>query len=446
MAIKALILRRSIDEKKKALEELRSKNFATREAELEAALAEAETEEQVSAVKAEAETFEAEKAECETAKEALEAEIRDLEKDLEDEEKRMAPPEPKKEERKVEKRVEYRKKFAGMTMEERDAFFSNDEVKTFLGEVRTAIKEKRAISNAGLLIPEVFLGLIRENIQNYSKLYRYVDVRRLSGTGREVIMGSYPEAVWTEACANLNELDLSFTEVEVDGYKVGGFFAICNATLEDSEVDLASELLTALSQAIGFALDKAILYGTGVKMPTGVATTIVADYSTDNIITHAATVTGVDLFAAFVGDIGVANSAYAKGPAAWVMNEKTYAAVVANSLSVNAAGAIVAGVDNRMPVVGGDIVKLSFVPDDVIIAGYFDCYLLAERAGVRLDRSEHYKFVEDQTIFRGTARYDGKAKIGDAFVLIGINGETPDDTMTFAPDTANTEPEPDPGE
>ena len=75
-----------------------------------------------------------------------------------------------------------------------------------------------------------------------------------------------------QMCANLNELDLMFNDVEVDGYMVGGFFAICRAKISDSDIDLATEIISALGQSIGYALDKAILYGKGIKMPLGVVT------------------------------------------------------------------------------------------------------------------------------------------------------------------------------
>ena len=65
------------------------------------------------------------------------------------------------------------RKFYNMTMQERDMFFARDDVQSFLTETRTAIREKRALSNVGLLIPEVMLGLIRENILEYSKLYKH---------------------------------------------------------------------------------------------------------------------------------------------------------------------------------------------------------------------------------------------------------------------------------
>lgn len=119
------------------------------------------------------------------------------------------------------------------------------------------------------------------------------------------------------------------------------------------------------------------------------------------------------------------------------MNEKTYSYVVASTMATNAAGAIVAGVDGTMPVLGGVIEVLDFIPDNVIIAGYFDLYLLAERAGQKFATSEHVRFLQDQTVMKGTARYDGKPAIAEGFVAIGINGATPTATMSFAADTAN---------
>ena len=81
----------------------------------------------------------------------------------------------------------------------RKAFVQDDEMQKFLGVVRTAMAEKRAITGAGYLIPQVMLGLIRENIEDYSKLYGRVDLRQIGGTGRVVIEGAIPEAIWTEA-------------------------------------------------------------------------------------------------------------------------------------------------------------------------------------------------------------------------------------------------------
>lgn len=456
MALRVLMLKKDLDNKRKAFDELTKKDaeFEARKATLEQAIDEVQTEEERNAVSDEIDKYESEMAEHQQAKTDLDEEIRGLEAELDALEKEDEPAkeeEVKSEERKETKPMNTRK-FYGMSAQERDMFFEREEVKNFLGEVRTCIKEKRALSNVGLTIPEVALGLIRENIEEYSKLYKHVNVRQISGEGRLVVMGTIPEAVWTDCCANLNELDLVFNDVEVNCWRVGGFFAVCNANIEDSDIDLMNELLTAIGQAIGLALDKAILYGTGTRMPLGVVSRLAqtaepADYPatartwvdlhTSNIATIAATEEGADLFKAIITAFGAAKGKYSKGGKVFVMNEKTYTAIVANAVEVDAAGALVSGVNGSMPAIGGTIEVLDFVPDNVIIGGYFDLYLLAERAGTKFATSEHVRFLADQTVMKGTARYDGQPAIAEGFVAIGIGGTTPNATMTFASDTAN---------
>ena len=463
MALIVLRLRKKLNDAQKRLEALREMDaeFEKREAELEKSIEEAQSEEDSKLVDEEIEKFESEKAAHAEEKEKLEAEVRELEESLAAEEAAQetnAPAEApvaetKEEKREGNKTMSKRAMMFGKNEQERSAFFEREEVKAYLGEVRAAMKEKRALSNVGLTIPEVFLGILRENLMNYSKLYKHVNVKPLSGDGRMVIQGTIPEAVWTECCANLNELDLVFNDCEVGCNKVAGFFAICNAVLEDSDVDLAAELMTALGQSIGLALDKAILYGTGNHMPLGIVTRLAqtsqpagypatartwADLHTSNIKTIANSVLGIALFQAFMINSAAAKGKYSRGEKVWVMNELTYNWMMAQSMSIDASGAIVAGVNGRMPVVGGIIEVLDFVPNYVIVGGYMDLYLLAERSGQKFAQSEHVRFLGDQTVFKGTARYDGQPAIAEAFVAIGVNGAEPSASMSFAGDTANS--------
>ena len=467
MALKALLLKKKLDETKKALDVLRAKDadFQTREADLAKGIEEVNEEttiEERNALDEMVSAFETEKAAHEEEKGNLERMIGDLENDLAAEEAAQNT-EPQveavKEERKEENIMTRCKMFEKMSAQELQAFVSRDDVKNYLAEVRAAIKEKRAITNVGLTIPEVMLGLLRENIENYSKLYKHCNVRAIRGEGRMVIMGTVPEAVWTECCANLNELSIGFNDAEVDCYKVAGYFAVCNANLEDSDINLAGELLTAIGQAIGLALDKAILYGrngeTTQKMPQGIVSRLVqttapsgypatartwVDLHTSNVKalgTAQNPLTGAALMKAFILAAGAAKGKYSRGEKVWVMNETTYTTLIAEFMTINANGAIVTGIGGAMPVVGGVIEVLNFIPDGVIIGGYFDLYLLAERRGAQFATSEHVRFLQDQTVMKGTARYDGLPVIAEAFVAIGILGTAPTATMTFASDTAN---------
>ena len=466
--LKVLLLRKKIDAAKKALEDLRAKDadFAKREAELEAAIEEAaaaegeDAAEAQKAVEEEVEKFDQEKADHEEAKKSLTDEITELENDLATEEasQETVPaqnPEPEKEERKVKTMSVTRNKFfAGKDV---TAMFEREDVKAYLAEIRSCIKNKRELTNVGLTIPEVFVGLIKENVENYSKLYKHVNVQPIAGKAREIVQGTVAEAIWTECCAVLNELSLAFNDVEIDCYKVAGYYKVCNAVLEDNDVDLATKLLEALSQAIGLAVDKAILYGRNSastqKMPLGIVSRLAqtsepsnypttarpwVDLHTSNIISLSAGLTGAALFKQLVLASGKAKSNYSRGEKVWVMNETTYTKLVAETVSVDANGRVVTGVAGTMPVIGGVIEVLNFIPDNTIIGGYFDLYMLGERAGAQFAQSEHVFFIQDQTAFKGTARYDGQPVIAEAFVAIGLEATTPAaNAVAFAPDTAN---------
>lgn len=446
MAMKALMLRKKIDLKKKEQEALRAhgEELEKREAELTRAIDEVETEEEQGTVEEAVGQFEREKAEHEEKAKELDTQVRELEKELADLEAEQIT-EPVKEP--INERKDNIKMF-----KVNETFIEREDVQAFLAETRTAMREKRALTNVGLTIPVSLLGLLRENIINYSKLYKHVAVRRINGEGRLVIMSTIPEAVWTDCCANLNEMSLTFYGQEFDCWRVGGFYAICNASLEDSDLDLASELMTALAQGIGLALDKAILYGTGTRMPLGIVTRLAqtsepgdypatarpwADLHTSNIKAIPTATKGQDLFVAIANDMAAAKGAYSRGELVYAMNEKTYAAIIGNSVVNTSDGRIVGAVNGSMPVTGGIIEVLGFIPDNVVIGGYFDCYTLAERAGNKFATSEHVRFLQDQTVFRGTARYDGGPSIAEAFVAFGLNNTTPNATMTFASDDAN---------
>lgn len=352
-----------------------------------------------------------------------------------------------------------RNRFFGMNLQERDSFLARQDVKDFLQRVRDLGRQQRAVTGAELNIPDNVLPLIRENIDKFSKLISKVYFKAVKGTARQNVAGSIPEAVWTEMKGKINEIGLSFSQVEVDGYKVAGYIPINNSLLEDSDLSLATEILNAIGQAIGYALDKAIVYGTGIKMPLGIVARLAqtaepdgygenarqwVDLHTKNILAvrggtagNYTQLTGIELFKGIAKATKVAKGKYSRGVKVWLMNESTHQTINIEAMSINASGAIVSGIQNTMPVIGGKIIELDFIPDGDIVYGYADEYLLAERKGVQLAMSEHVLFLEDITLYKGTARYDGLLVIAEGFAAIAIGGGTPTISVTFVADTAN---------
>ena len=475
MALRALMLRRSIDNKKKELEQLRGKEaaFKKRETELEAAIAEvteATDEEQQKAVEEEVAKYEAEKSAFDKAKDECAAAIDRLEEELKGIEEAAPTEEPPTEETMIIEENERSKRtrmininiralpkeqrvFDALPMQTRQEIIAREDVKAFLKELRSMKGgAQRAVNGADLTVPIVFLDLISENMFRYSKLLNRVRVRNVNGEARQTIAGTVPEAIWTEMCAAINELQFVFNQVTVDGYKVAGFVPVCNSILEDNDINLASWIVEMLSESIGLAEDKAILYGTGIKMPMGIVSRLAqtakpndypanapawVDLHTTNVQKIDSTLTGAAFWAALTVATGNAYSLYARGEKFWAMNSKTYNLLKSKVITFTATGDIAAGVFATLPIITGDIDILEFVPDGDIIGGYGDLYLWVNRGEIKIDADHSVQFVQDNTVFRGKARADGTPVIPQSFVALNINGSDVTTSMTFAADTAN---------
>lgn len=342
---------------------------------------------------------------------------------------------------------------------ERDAFYNSPSVKAFLQRVRalpSGGSKTRGVTGAQLTIPQEILDILRDNLNEYSKLVSKVRLRPVSGTARQNIVGKVPEGVWMEMAGVLNSLEFKITDVETDGYKVGGFIPIDNYILADSDLNLGEEIMYMLGQAIGYALDKGIVFGLGPNshMPVGIVTRLAQTakpgywgdtqgdwtdlHSTNVLKLNLAAQTGTSFFVPFLQGLGKVKPTYTADGLIWICNEATKKDLLIRSLEYNSSAAIMAGFDNTMPIIGGEFITLEFMPDKMVCGGYGGEYLLVEREGGTFAVSDQAMFVQDKTVYKGTARYDGQPVSGEAFVAVTYDNSDVTTSMKFAPDYANT--------
>lgn len=472
MALKTIMLRHKLEKYQADLEALRAKDadFEKREGELADAIGEAVTDEERATIEADVEAFDAEKDAHDKAKETLSTQIAETEEAIAEEERKAPKPEPaapanKKEEKRgnvMVKDINIRalpmsvRAFDALSMDQRHAIVAQDDVKAFLTQLRSMKGQTRGISGGELTIPVVFLDLIAENMYRYSKLLNRVRIRPVSGEARQTVAGTVPEAVWTEMCANINELTFVFNQITLDGYKVAGYVPVCNALLEDNDVNLASVIVEMISEAIGLAEDKTILYGkgSGYKMPLGIVTRLAqtsqptgypaaapawVDLHTSNIIKiDGDSLSGAAFWSALTLATGNTFTKYSRGDQFWAMNSKTYNYLKSKVITFTASGDIVANLYGVLPIINGDVDILEFMPDYDIVGGYGDLYLWGQRKGMTIDMSEHVQFIQDNTVFRGKARADGQPIIAGAFVAINVKNTDVTTELVFAGDDANT--------
>lgn len=434
MALKQLMIRKKLEQKTKLLEELRTQEteLQKRSKDLESALEEAQTDEEIAVVEGEVDKLDNDQQELDGKKGALESEISQLETELEqldnnapDNNPNPQPPAGGDERSKTpyqggDTRMRGNKHETRAQMKER---LNQPEVREFYGKIMEAAKSgnSRSLTGTDLLIPEVVLNMIQARIGDFSNLYGEVTVQQLSGSARIIMDGAIPEAVWTEMCDPVEELAGAFSQTEIDGYKVGGYIPMCNAILEDSMIPLADYIEGRLAQAIAKALDKAILVGTGAagKQPMGIITAL-ATVTTQNT-TSDGTLANIISKMAIIDD---GEDGAAIGEVIAVMKRSTYySRIMPQTFLPTADGRLVVQGANTAPRLpdGTRIVFSQYAPADTVVIGDFKKYLLGERRGVQLAVSTDVRFIQDETVFKGTARYDGKPIYNEYFVVVKLD-------------------------
>lgn len=412
MALKQLLIQKKLRNKREGMTVIRTalESFKVREDEIAKALDEATTDEETGVVEESIAELEKEMQEKKDEQEALQKELDDLQAELDALEENAPQPKTEEEKRSM-KNTFLRNQGGDLTIRQS---MEVQEVREFYQGLSSAMTEKRDLTQAESTIPTVVIDRIRSKIGDYSVLMNEVEVLALPGKGRVVIDGAIPEAIWTEMTGALTELQDGFSPVDIDGFSLGGFISVPNATIEDSLVALATYTEDRIAKAIAKALDKAILSGEGAvkKQPDGIIPKLDAEHKVKSdgtlkdIISH----------------LGVVDTDGTGGEVIFVMNRVTYYGhILTQMIASTSDGKTITGNANQPNVVGIRTVLSAHMKNKELLAGDFKQYLLAERAAVRLESSKDVKFTEDQTVFKGVGRYDGKPIRKESFVLIEID-------------------------
>lgn len=468
MALKVLMLRSKLAPLQAQLAGLESvrDGFAAREAELARDIETAQTDEERSVVESAVESFEQERAGNAAELNRVQGEIDAINEQIRSLEAAQTPPpaqppagDPEtrthENERSYNTMSNSERRWFGLTYQERDALLQRDDTRDFLQRVRTLGAQNRSVKGSELGIPDGFLPILRDLTYQESKFLRFCSVSAFRGLTRQNVVGVAPEAIWTEMTGALNELDIDFWQLTMDGFMVGGYLAVPNSTLmDDSDLQLATTIMQLLASSLAKAIDKSIWFGTGSHMPVGILTRLAAqsqpdwwgkdqsaftDLHTSHILKLSITdKASTEFFRPLIAALAVAKPDYSDGRLVWTMNRKTHLDVMSRALAYNSAAAMVAGVNNTMPVLGGEIVEWEVMPDNEIAGGFLSLYRSVEREGTVLDSNTNVKWLENQTCFKGMQRRDGKPVLGEAFVIVNYGNVEPTTTTTFGKDYANS--------
>ena len=232
--LRQLMIAKQIEQRKNALAELakQEESFKVRSQELEAAIEEAQTDEEITAVTEEVEKLEAEQAELKEKKSKLEDEIAELEGELEE----IKSKEPDNTERKkgVEK------------MEKREL---RDLIGSFVRTKGRMLREEPSVEpelvgfkivDGGVLIPEEILAPEKEK-RDVVDLTKYVRVRKVnSGSGKVPLLKKSGSRLYTveelEKNPELAKPRVEDVDYSIDTYR--GYVPISQEVIDDADYDI----------------------------------------------------------------------------------------------------------------------------------------------------------------------------------------------------------------
>ncbi|BBK75876.1 phage major capsid protein [Clostridium butyricum] len=284
----------------------------------------------------------------------------------------------------------------------------NEQIAKFYDEMQISLREGHIIGNV-LNMPEVVRDRIKDLMGLYSGFYDEVQVVPIGVDGRVCVSVGEAIAKWNDVKASLEELNSSIDLLEMEDIKVGGYLPVSNGVLEDSVIETAMYIEELLAKAMGYAIDNGILNGVGdttgdgplIYEPVG----ILKNLPEDNVVTIEFTAPKI------LSSIGLIDKGKKEdiGEVVAVMKRQTYYQDIL-PITTNVL---------PYPNINGIRVKYSAaVEDNEIILGDLKEYILSERSGIRINMSEHQRFLEDQTIFRVVGRYDGKPHNNKSFVRL----------------------------
>jgi HK97 family phage major capsid protein len=256
-------------------------------------------------------------------------------------------------------------------------------------------------SEGGFLVQQDFTAELQQNAMETGILASRVSSQEVSGNGLkwnelddyDRTKGDHPVTTyWTPEAGTKTASQADFIRRNMQLEKLIGLYYATDELLEDA-TGLAGEISSWFGQEFGWQLDEAIFAGDGVGKPT--ADTIVAE----NV---------VKMFARM--------PARFQGGAAWYINQDAWPQLPLMTIGdqpifLPPTGLIdaPAGMLLGKPIV---LLEQSKTVGDLgdIMYGNMAEYKMIRKGGIKADTSIHVKFVTDETAFRFVLRTNGQTK------------------------------------
>ena len=265
---------------------------------------------------------------------------------------------------------------------------------------------RAAVTGEAAVIPTETLNKMILRLQQ-NPLLSKIDMLQIPGYVKIPIYATNNAASWTTTSTDSQD---AFDYIVLEPKQLIKTIEV-PATINQMSIDaFESYVVSAMSNVVEAALEKAVLVGTGTNDPTGIVTTIA---TTTGTFTKAA-VTKADLLKI----MGSLPADYQNG-ACWIMPALVFYGEVMNIADHNTFASINAGFDIKLfgkDVVLSDEVNATALTNDNILYGNPKAYHMNLGEGVNVSKDASVGFRSNSVVYRGVCLADGKLDNAAAFV------------------------------
>jgi HK97 family phage major capsid protein len=293
-----------------------------------------------------------------------------------------------------------------------------------MGEIRSHTFEQRGTltpSGSSGLVPQSFVARVYDLARQVGPMLDVSEVfNTTSGEDLKIpTLTSYSVAGYEAAGAEIDESEPTFSSITLGAKKYGFLVPVARELIEDSGVSIADVLARQAGNAIGVAVNAALTTGAGgASAPTGIVTaagtgvsgTIAGGlFTADQLIDLVYSVDGAVRRLPGTGWLmapsAIRNARKLKTTDGYYLFEPGLNGATADTL----LGYPVFE-NPGMAAVGSASASVGY--------GYLPSYKVRVAGGLRVDRSDDFKFANDLSVFRFVIRIDGNLSHQDHFKIL----------------------------
>jgi len=280
------------------------------------------------------------------------------------------------------------------------------------GELRSHQFETRGTltpSNAGGVVPQSFVARVYDLARQVGPMLDLGERFETAG-GEDLkipVLTNYATAVLETPGSAIDESEPTFSSITLGAYKYAFLVPVARELIEDSGVDIAEVLARAAGNSIGVAVNAALTTGSGTAQPTGIVTAagtgvsgtiagglFTADQLIDLVYSVDGAVRRLPGTGWLMSPTAIRNARKLKTTDGYYLFEPGLNGATADRLLGYAVNE-----NPGMAAVGSASASVGF--------GYLPSYKIRLAGGLRVDRSDDFKFANDLAVFRFMIRVDG---------------------------------------